>query len=168
MLWPGRAAGLPELDVSSKSIPKMHMAKITDEIFCDNDSEQDVCHLLARERTLEELNFIIPAGFGNTSYSDCWMLGDDLEDMLDFVDFRVVVEQGAYLYMRKGPQTVLKHGYDLTFFAGSAMFVPGLANTFEKVDVIEEYTWRSPARRSKVSYVEVLVSSHVLGAGGMI
>ena len=165
MRWPEKngeegSGDVRDLNGYSKNFPKMHMVKITDEGHLDRVAIQRVCTILAQDRTLEEINFIIPAGFRNGDehyyggYIDDHDGGEDQYDRLrkistlDFPKKTVVVEAGGYLAVSHGPRKLMDQGWDLVCLPGSAIYEPkeGQADELEKHEVNETRTWKSPMR----------------------
>lgn len=85
------------------------MAKIADETC---GAERRVCHILARDSTLKELDFIISTISSNnedariTHIDLCMLRGSD--DMPVYISFYIVVEQGVNPHLSKGLHQVLK------------------------------------------------------------
>jgi len=65
MRWPEKDTDKKDMNGRSKNFPKLHMAKIPEEGHLDRRAVQRVCMLLAQDRGLEEINFVIPANFRN-------------------------------------------------------------------------------------------------------
>lgn len=161
MRWPDKNGDERDLNGRSKNFPKMHMDKISPEGHLDRVAIQRVCAILAQDRTLEEMNFIIPADFRNgddTEYGgyieDHDMGADSYERLrklstLDFLKKTVVVEEGGYLAVERGPEQIMDQGWDLVCLPGSAIYEEkegNASNIYEKHEVTETRTWRSPAR----------------------
>ena len=164
MRWPVKDSDNKDLNGRSKNFPKMHMAKIPEEGHLDRVAIQRACVLLAQDRSLEELNFIIPAGFRNGDEDDYGGYQEDHDmdvdsqvrllriDSLDFVKKTVVVEKGGYLAVDEGPAQIMAEGWDLICEPGSFIWEKGQedkgGNTdYKKHDVTEKRIWRSPARQ---------------------
>ena len=161
MRWPEKNGDERDLNGRSKNFPKMHMAKIAPEGHLDRVAVQRVCGILALDRTLEEINFLIPAGFRNGDETDYGGYVDDHDggvnaydrlrklSMLDWLKKTVVVEQGGYLAVMKGPEQIMDEGWDLECSPGSAIYERKEGGTrfqYEKHEVTETRTWTSPAR----------------------
>ena len=164
MRWPVKDSDNKDLNGRSKNFPKMHMAKIPEEGHLDRVAIQRVCVLLAQDRSLEELNFVIPAGFRNGDEDEYGGYQEDHDmdvdsqvrllkiDSLDFVKKRVVVEKGGYLAVDNGPAQIMAEGWDLVCEPGSFIWEKGEedkgGNTeYKKQELMETRIWRSPARQ---------------------
>ncbi|KAL9100283.1 MAG: hypothetical protein Q9163_004328 [Psora crenata] len=164
MRWPVKDSDNKDLNGRSKNFPKMHMAKIPEEGHLDRIAIQRVCVLLAQDRSLEELNFVIPAGFRNGDEDDYGGYQED-HDMdvesqarllkiqsLDFIKKTVVVEKGGYLAVDDGPAQIMAESWDLICQPGSFIWEKGEedkgGNTeYKKREVGKTRTWRCPARQ---------------------
>lgn len=65
MRWPDKGSDTRDLNGFSKNSPKMHMVKIPEEAHLDREAIQRVCGILIQDRTLRELEFVIPESFRN-------------------------------------------------------------------------------------------------------
>ena len=163
MRWPVKDSDNKDLNGRSKNFPKMHMVKIPEEGHLDRVAIQRVCVLLAQDRSLEEMNFVIPTGFRNGDEDDYGGYQEDHDmdidsqarllriESLDFVRKTVVVEKGGYLAVDDGPAQIMAEGWDLVCEPGSFIWEKGEedkgGNTdYKKHEVVETRTWRSPAR----------------------
>ena len=150
-----------DLNGHSKNFPKMHMAKISSEGHLDRIAVQRVCAIMAQDRTLEEINFVIPAGFRNGDedsyggYTHDHDTGEDSHDRLhkvsgtDFIKKTVVVEAGGYLAVSDGPKKIMDEGWDLVCLPGSAIYEKNEGDgpiDYEKHQVSEKRTWMSTTR----------------------
>ncbi|KAL9128224.1 MAG: hypothetical protein Q9217_003070 [Psora testacea] len=165
MRWPVKDSDNKDLNGRSKNFPKMHMVKIPEEGHLDRIAIQRVCMLLAQDRSLEEMNFVIPAGFRNGDEDDYGGYQEDHDmvdvesharllriESLDFVRKTVVVEKGGYLAVDDGPAQIMAEGWDLVCEPGSFIWEKGEedkgGNTeYKKREVAETRKWRSPARQ---------------------
>ena len=187
MRWPVKDADNKDLNGRSKNFPKMHMVKIPEEGHLDRVAIQRVCALLAQDRSLEELNFIIPTGFRNGDEDDYggYEVDHDMEvesvtrllkiQELDFVKKTMVVEAGGYLAVDDGPNQINCEGWDLKCEPGSFIWEKGTedkgGNTdYQKTEVAETRTWHSPARQwdylegvKNLLAVEEDISTHANG-----
>lgn len=129
----------------------------------DRISIQRLCALLAQDRTLKEINFVIPKGFRNGD-EDSFGGYDEDHDMepespvrlqkigaLDWIKKTVVVEEGGYLATDDGPRQIMDRGWDLVCLPGSFIWEKGTTdkggNTdYEKHEVTETRTYKSPDR----------------------
>ena len=158
MRWPNKADDDRDLNGYSKNWPKMHMVKIPPEDHTDHAAAQRVCTILAQERTLEEINFVVPASFRNGDMQEYGGYNDGgctcysqtpLKKIaeLDFLHKTVVVEEGGYLAVEKGPEQIMDEGWDLVCEPGSYIYEkkPGEA-FYLKHKVDEKCMWKSPAR----------------------
>ncbi len=161
MRWPDKKGDERDLNGHSKNFPKMHMVKIPPEGHLDRAAAQRVCNIMAKDRTLEEINFIIPNDLRNGDEGEYGGYGDDHDagidaydrlgkiSTLDFLKKTVVVEKGGYLAVERGPEQIMDNGWDLVCLPGSAIYERkegGAADEYEKHEVTETRTWRSPAR----------------------
>lgn len=152
MRWPVKDKDGKDLNGRSKNLPKMHMIKIPQENHLDTVAKQRVCAILEQDRTLEELNFVIPAEFRN---GDGYDFGGYTEDhtmktealeriqTLDFFKKTIVVEKGGYLAVRNGPEQILEQGWDLVCLPGSSILEleKGGSWEYKKQEVIETRRW---------------------------
>ena len=150
MRWPVKDKDGKDLNGRSKNLPKMHMIKIPQENHLDTVAKQRVCAILEQDRTLEELNFIIPADFRNGDGTD---FGGYTEDhtmktealdriqTLDFVKKTIVVEKGGYLAVRNGPEQILQQGWDLVCLPGSSILEMEGSWEYKKHEVVETRRW---------------------------
>lgn len=152
MRWPVKDKDGKDLNGRSKNLPKMHMIKIPQENHLDTVAKQRVCAVLEQDRTLEELNFVIPADFRNgdgTEFGgyteDHTMKTEALERIqtLDFLKMTVVVEKGGYLAVRNGPAQILQQGWDLVCLPGSSILEKEGEGVWEykKQEVVETRRW---------------------------
>ena len=163
MRWPIKDSDNKDLNGRSKNFPKMHMATIPEEGHLDRVAIQRVCVLLAQDRSLEELNFVIPSGFRNGDEDDYggYEIDHDMEadsvtrllriQELDFIKKTVVVEKGGYLAVDDGPAQIMAEGWDLVCQPGSFIWEKGTEDKggnieFQKHEVIETRKWESPQR----------------------
>ena len=164
MRWPEKDTDKKDMNGRSKNFPKLHMAKIPEEGHLDRQAVQRVCMLLAQDRALEEINFLVPASFRNgdeTTFGGYTLDHDnDTEvgrlrlqriERLDWVKKTVVVEKNGYLAVKDGPQQIMDQGWDVTCLPGSFIWEKGAKDKsmtayYEKHEVSEKRTWRSPAR----------------------
>lgn len=155
MRWPIKDKDGKDLNGRSKNLPKMHMIKIPQENHLDTVAKQRVCAIIDQDRTLEELNFVIPAEFRNGDESDFGGYTEDhtmetaaLERIqkLNFVKMTVVVEKGGYLAVEDGPAQILQEGWDLVCLPGSFIYEKGDATEYEKKEVTETRQWVAPIR----------------------
>lgn len=153
MRWPVKDKDGKDLNGRSKNLPKMHMVKIPQENHLDTVAKQRVCAILEQDRTLEELNFVVPADFRNgdgTEFGgyteDHTMKTEALERIqtLDFVKMTVVVEKGGYLAVRNGPEQILQQGWDLVCLHGSSILEKESWG-YMKHEVLETRRWTTRA-----------------------
>ncbi len=153
MRWPVKDKDGKDLNGRSKNLPKMHMIKIPHENHLDTIAKQRVCAILEQDRRLEELNFVIPAGFRNgdgTEFGgyteDHTMKPDALERIqtLGFLKMTVVVEKGGYLAVKDGPAQILQQGWDLVCLPGSFILEKKGSWEYKKQEVIETRRWSAP------------------------
>lgn len=155
MRWPVKDHDGKDLNGRSKNLPKMHMIKIPQENHLDTVAKQRVCAVLAQDRTLAELNFVIPAGFRNGDGNefggyteDHTMKTEALERIqtLDFLKMTVVVEQGGYLAVKNGPTQILQQGWDLVCLPGSFILEREEGSwEYRKQEVAETRRWTAHA-----------------------
>ena len=164
MRWPEKDTDKKDMNGRSKNFPKMHMAKVPEEGHLDRQAIQRVCVLLAQDRALEEINFIIPATFRN---GDETSFGGYVEDhdndteigrlrlqrieSLGWVKKTVVVEKDGYLAVEDGAQQIMDQGWDLTCLPGSFIWEKGTRDKsgnadYQKHEVSEKRIWRTPIR----------------------
>ena len=142
----------------------MHMAKVPEEGHLDREAIQRVCAILGQERGLEEMNFVIPAGFRNGDEGGFGGYVEDHDDdteigrlrlqkikELDWVRKTVVVEKEGYLAVEEGARHIMEEGWDLVCEPGSFIWEKGDVDKagnadYEKHEVGEKRVWRAPAR----------------------
>ena len=163
MRWPVKDSDNKDLNGRSKNFPKLHMVKIPEEGHLDRQAIQRLCVMLAQDRTLKEMNFIIPEGFRNGDEDGFggYQEDHDMEDdspvrlqkiqSLDWIKMTVVVEKGGYLAVSEGPEQIMAEGWDLKCLPGSFIWEKGAEDKggnvdYEKHEVNETRTWRSPSR----------------------
>lgn len=164
MRWPVKDSDGKDMNGRSKNLPKLHMAKIESEGHLDRVALQRVCVILTQDRTLEELNFVIPEGFRNGDEDDFggYQQDHDMDESegyrrleklktLDWLKKTVVVESGGYLAVDDGPRQILDKGWDLVCLPGSSIWEKGSTdkggNTdYEKHEVMQTRTWICPSR----------------------
>lgn len=164
MRWPYKDSDNKDMNGRSKNRPKMHLVKIPEEGHLDRQAIQRVCAILSLDRSLEELNFLIPDGFRNGDEDEFggYEIDHDMEDdsrlrlgrikALDFVKKTMVVESGGYLAVEDGAAQIMDQGWDLKCLPGSFIWEKGAedkgGNTdYGKREVLETRTWSSPARQ---------------------
>ncbi|MCJ1457895.1 hypothetical protein MMC28_008264 [Mycoblastus sanguinarius] len=163
MRWPVKDSDGKDLNGRSKNFPKTHMVKIPEEGHLDRIAIQRVCALLTQDRSLEEINFVIPKGFRNGD-EDAFGGYDEDHDMepdskvrlqklstLDWLKKTVVVEKGGYLAVDDGPRQIMEEGWDLLCLPGSFIWEKGAEDKggnadFEKHEVNEIRMWHAPCR----------------------
>ena len=163
MRWPVKDSDGKDLNGRSKNFPKMHMAKIPEEGHLDRQAIQRLCVILAQDRTLEEINFVIPEGFRNGD-EDGFGGYDEDHDMeaesalrlqklqqLDWIKKTVLVEKGGYMAVEDGPRQIMAEGWDLVCEPGSFIWEKGSEDKggnvdYEKHEVTEKRTWIAPDR----------------------
>ena len=163
MRWPDKDSDGKDLNGRSKNYPKMHMVKIPEEGHLDRQAIQRLCVILAQDRTLKEMNFIIPEDFRNGD-EDSFGGYDEDHDMeedsglrlqrlqaLDWIKKTVVVEKGGYLAVEDGPRQLMGEGWDLVCEPGSFIWEKGSGEKggnvdYEKHEVTETRTWTAPTR----------------------
>ena len=163
MRWPVKDSDGKDLNGRSKNFPKMHMAKIPEEGHLDRQAIQRLCVILAQDKTLGEINFIIPEGFRNGD-EDSFGGYDEDHDMeaesalrlqkihqLDWIKKTVIVEKGGYIAVEDGPQQIMNEGWDLVCEPGSFIWEKGTEDKggnidYEKHEVSERRTWTAPER----------------------
>lgn len=164
MRWPEKDVDKKDMNGRSKNFPKMHMAKIPEEGHLDRQAIQRVCMLLAQDRALEELSFLIPANFRNgdeTTFggyvedhdndTEIGRLRLDRIESLDWVKKTIVVEKDGYLAVEDGPQQIMDRGWDLVCLPGSFIWEKGCPDKsgdaeYQKHEVSEKRVWRNPLR----------------------
>lgn len=155
MRWPVKDKDGKDLNGRSKNLPKMHMIKIPQENHLDNIAKQRVCVILEQDRTLEELNFVVPAEFRNgdgTEFGgyteDHTMKTEALQRIqtLDFLKKTVVVEKGGYLAVQNGPNQILQQGWDLVCLPGSFILELDGSWDYQKQEVVEPRRWSADVR----------------------
>ena len=164
MRWPVKDLDNKDMNGRSKNLPKMHMAQVPGEGHLDRMAIQRVCVILAQDRAVAEMNFIIPTGFRNGDEDEFggYDLDHDMEteskirlqriQQLDFIKKTVIVESGGYLAVEDGPAQIMAEGWDLTCLPGSYIWEKGSedkgGNTdYQKHEVTEVREWKSPARQ---------------------
>lgn len=156
MRWPIKDKDGKDLNGRSKNFPKLHMIKIPQENHLDTIAKQRVCAILDQERTLEELNFVIPAEFRNGDEGDFGGYTEDhtMETVaieriqkLNFLKMTVVVEKGGYLAVEEGPEQILSEGWDLVCLPGSFIYEKGSSGDYEKKEIVETRRWVAPIRK---------------------
>jgi len=163
MRWPVKDSDGKDLNGRSKNFPKMHMAKIAEEGHLDRQAIQRLCVILAQDKTMKEINFVIPDGFRNGD-EDSFGGYDEDHDMesdsnirlqrlqaLDWIKMTVVVEKGGYLAVDNGPAQIMKEGWDLKCLPGSSIWEKGEEDKggnvdYEKREVTGTRTWSAPSR----------------------
>lgn len=163
MRWPVKDSDGKDLNGRSKNFPKMHMAKIPGEGHLDREAIQRLCVILAQDRTMKEINFIIPDGFRNGDEDSFGGYEED-HDMeaespirllrlqtLDWIKMSVVVEKGGYLAVEDGPRQIMNKGWDLICEPGSFIWEKGDEDKggnvdYEKHEVTETRSWSAPSR----------------------
>ena len=161
MRWPVKDSDNKDLNGRSKNFPKMHMVKIPEEGHLDRQAIQRLCVVLAQDRTMKEINFIIPDGFRNGD-EDTFGGYEEDHDMeldsalrlqrlqaLDWIKMRVIVEKGGYLAVENGPRQIMDEGWDLICEPGSFIWEKGSEDKggnseYEKHEVTETRTWTAP------------------------
>ena len=164
MRWPVKDSDNKDLNGRSKNLPKMHMVKIPEEGHLDRMAIQRVCALLHQHPTLEELNFVIPAGFRNGDEDEYggYDVDHDLDqdsgirlariDGLHSIKKTVVVEKDGYLAVDNGPTQMMAEGWNVKCLPGSFIWEKGTEDKggnvdFEKHEVTEIRTWEAPCRK---------------------
>ena len=166
MRWPVKDSDNKDLNGRSKNFPKMHMATILEEGHLDRVAIQRVCVILARDRSLEELNFIIPSGFRNGDEDDYggYEIDHDMEvesmtrllkiKGLDSIKKTILVEKGGYLAVDDGPGQIMAEGWDLICQPGSFIWEKstedpdkGGLTDYRKHEVSKTRKWQSPQRQ---------------------
>ena len=163
MRWPVKDSDGKDLNGRSKNFPKLHMAKIPEEGHLDRQAIQRLCGILAQDRTLEGINFIVPGEFRNGDEDTFGGYAED-HDMeadsalrlqriqaLDWIRKTVVVEKGGYLAVEDGPRQIMEEGWDLVCEPGSFIWEKGSGDKgghvdYEKHEVNEKRTWIAPDR----------------------
>lgn len=163
MRWPVKDSDGKDLNGRSKNFPKMRMVKIPEEGHLDRLAIQKLCVILAQDRTIKEINFVIPEGFRNGD-EDSFGGYDEDHDMewdsavrlkkiqaLDWIKMTVVVEKGGYLAVDDGPRQIMAEGWDLKCLPGSFIWERGAEDKggnsdYEKHEVNETRTWSAPNR----------------------
>ena len=163
MRWPVKDSDNKDLNGRSKNFPKMHMMKIPEEGHLDRQAIQRLSVILAQDRTLKEINFIIPEGFRNGDEDEFGGYQED-HDMesdsvirlqrlqsLNWIKKTVVVEKGGYLAVNEGPSQIMAEGWDLKCLPGSFIWEKGPEDKggnvdYEKHEVNETRIWSSPSR----------------------
>ena len=158
MRWPDKDDDNRDLNGRSKNFPKLHMAKIPEEGHLDREAVQRVCGLLAQDRALKEINFIIPDDFRNGDedifggYEEDHDQGPDstlrLEKIksLDWLKMTVIVEKGGYLAVENGPDQIMAEGWDLICEPGSFIYETGSEDKggnvdYERHEITKRRTW---------------------------
>ena len=163
MRWPYKDSDNKDMNGRSKNRPKMHMVQVTGEGHLDRQAIQRVCAMLSLDRSVEEMNFIIPTGFRNGDEDEFggYDMDHDMEpqsyirlrriEELDFIKKTVVVEKGGYLAVNDGPAQIMEKGWDLKCLPGSYIWEKGVEDKggnidYEKHEITETRSWSSPAR----------------------
>ena len=171
MRWPNKDRDKMDMNGKSKNHPKMLMAKIPEERHLDRKAISRVCVLLAQDRTLEEIDFIIPATFRN---GDETRFGGYTEDHdahrtdtrlrleriagLDWLKKTVVVEENAYLAVQDGPQQIIDQGWGLICLPGSFIYEKesvtkeSIQPIYRKHEVFETRVWQNPLQHLDYLY----------------
>ena len=140
------------LDGRSKNYPKMHMAKIDAEGHLDSQTIQVVCGIIQQDRTLLELNFVVPVNFRNgdeDNFGGYDMNHEGQNDALrciqklDFVKKTVIFEEGSYLAVEKGVEGILRQGWNLFCMRWSFIYEIGEDGNFQKNWVSENRRWNA-------------------------
>lgn len=138
------------LDGRSKNQPKMHMAKIEAEGHLDNQAMQAVCGIIRQDRTLLELNFVVPENFRNgdeDSFGGYDMNHEGQSDALrciqklDFVKKTVVFEEKSYLAVKQGVEGIMRQGWNVSCMPGSFIYEMAENGDFQKTWVLENRRW---------------------------
>jgi len=163
MRWPVKDSDGKDLNGRSKNFPKLHMAKIPGEGHLDREAIQRLCVMLSQDRTMKEINFVIPDEFRNGD-EDTFGGYDEDHDMeadsalrlqkiqtLDWIKMTVVVEKGGYLAVEDGPRQIMDEGWDLVCEPGSFIWKKGAGDKggnvdYEKHEFTETRTWNAPDR----------------------
>lgn len=163
MRWPVKDSDGKDLNGRSKNFPKMHMAKIPGEGHLDREATQRLCVILAQDRAIEEINFIIPDDFRNGD-EDGFGGYDEDHDMeldsairllklesLDWIKMTVVVEKGGYLAVDDGPRQIMDKGWNLICEPGSFLWEKGNEDKegnvdYEKHEITHTRSWSAPSR----------------------
>lgn len=151
MRWDNRTS-FGFLDGRSKNHPKMHMARIEAEGHLDNQTIQAVCGIIQQDRTLLELNFVVPEDFRNGDEDSFG--GYDMNheggtgalrciQKLDFVNKTVVFEEKSYLAVKKGVEGILQQGWNLSCMPGSFIYEISEDGDFQKTWVHEKRRWNA-------------------------
>lgn len=151
MRWDKRVS-FRSLDGRSKNHPKMHMARIEAEGHLDNQSIQAVCGIIQQDRTLLELNFVVPAYFRNGDHDSFG--GYDMNheggtgplrciQRLDFVNKTVVFEEKSYLAVMKGVEGMLQQGWNVSCMSGSFVYEIAEDGDFRGSWVLENRRWNA-------------------------
>ncbi|KAG8532066.1 uncharacterized protein KY384_003703 [Bacidia gigantensis] len=186
MRWPVKDSDNKDLNGRSKNLPKMHMVKIPEEGHLDRMAIQRGCALLEQDRTVDEMNFIIPDGFRNGDEDEFggYDLDHDLESEshdrllrvqgLDFIKKTIVVEKGGYLAVDDGPAQIMAEGWDVVCLPGSFIWEKGEEDKggnsdYQKQENTRLRKWHSPARQwdylegVKYLFEETEISIHANG-----
>lgn len=151
MRWANRISA-NYLDGRSKNYPKMHMAKIPAEGHLDNQTIQAVCGIIQQDRTLLELNFVVPENFRNGDEDSFG--GYDMNHeggsgalrcikKLDFVKKTVVFEEKSYLAVKRGVEGILRQGWNVSCMSGSFIYEMAEDGNFQKTWVLENRRWNA-------------------------
>lgn len=128
------------------------MAKIDAEGYLDNQTIQVVCGIIQQDRTLLELNFVVPENFRNgdeDSFGGYDINHEGQNDALrciqklDFVKKTVIFEEGSYLAVEKGVEGILRQGWNLSCMPGSFIYEIGEDGNFQKNWVFENRQWNA-------------------------
>lgn len=150
MRWENRGVGF--LDGRSKNHPKMHMAKISAEGHLDYESIMSVCGYIEQDRTMLELNFVVPENFRNGDEDSFG--GYDMNheggtaplsciQQLDFVKKTVVFEEKSYLAVAEGVEGMLRQGWNVSCLPGSFIYEKTGDGNFQRAWVLENRRWNA-------------------------
>lgn len=140
-----------DLDGLSKNWPKMHMARIKSEEQPESEARQLVCAMINKDRSLEDLFFIIPDGFRNGDLTDyggyevgLWGETTLLNKIrkLDFLKITVIFEEGSYLAVENGVDSITRQGWDLICMPGSLVLEIWDGNPVGRL-LEEEEVWKA-------------------------
>ena len=163
MRWPVKDSDGKDLNGRSKNFPKMHMFQIPEEGHLDRGAVQRICAILKQDRSVQEMNFVIPDAFRNGD-EDSYGGYDEDHDMerdsalrlmriqeLDWIKKTVVVEKGGYLAVDDGPRQIVDEGWDLLCQPGSFIWERRSEDKegnidYEKHEVTETRMWIAPHR----------------------
>lgn len=148
MRWENSSFGF--LDGRSKNHPKMHMAKIEAEGHLDNQTIQAVCGIIQQDRTLLELNFVVPGDFrnGDEDIFGGYEMNHEGGTValrciknLDFVNKTVVFEEKSYLAVKKGVEDILRQGWNVSCMPRSFIYEISENGYFEKTWIVKKRRW---------------------------